>query len=69
VGLTAAFSNALSRHGISCNVVAGYFHDHIFVDQKHAQQAMEVLRALSRGAMTNEVVLREESGFHQNIFE
>jgi uncharacterized protein len=49
VGLTAAFSTALAEAGISCNVVAGYFHDHIFVDGPRAQQALEVLRQLSGG--------------------
>lgn len=48
VGLTAAFSNALGSAGISCNVVAAYYHDHIFVDKKDAERAMEVLWALSR---------------------
>ena len=43
VGLTAVFSKALSDENISCNVVAGYFHDHIFVDHKDAQKAMSVL--------------------------
>jgi uncharacterized protein len=43
VGLTAAFSKALSDHDISCNVVAAYYHDHIFVDKKDAARAMEVL--------------------------
>ena len=47
VGLTAAFSKALSENGISCNVVAAYYHDHIFVDQKDAVQAMEVLNKFS----------------------
>ena len=47
VGLTAAFSTALSNYGISCNVVAAYYHDHIFVDRKDADKAMEVLNSFS----------------------
>ena len=47
VGLTAAFSKALAQENISCNVVAGYFHDHIFVDKKDAQKALAVLNKLS----------------------
>ena len=47
VGLTAAFSKALAEEHISCNVVAGYFHDHIFVDKKMADKAMAALNRLS----------------------
>jgi len=47
VGLTAAFSKALSENGISCNVVAAFYHDHIFVAQKDAAKAMEILNAFS----------------------
>lgn len=50
VGLTAAFSRALADHGISANVIAGYYHDHIFVPDTHADQAMSALDALSRPA-------------------
>jgi ribosomal protein S18 acetylase RimI-like enzyme len=50
VGLTAAFSDALGRAGISCNVVAGACHDHIFVPQHLAQAAMDVLIRLQQGA-------------------
>ncbi len=48
VGLTAAFSQALTQVGISCNVVAGFFHDHIFVVEKRASEAMDVLNNLSK---------------------
>lgn len=47
VGLTAAFSKALGNAGISCNVVAAYNHDHIFVDKKDGKKAMEVLNNLA----------------------
>jgi uncharacterized protein len=48
VGFTAAFSKALTEENISCNVVTGYFHDHIFVDKNDAEKAMEVLNRLSK---------------------
>ncbi|WP_139958843.1 ACT domain-containing protein [Flavicella sediminum] len=47
VGLTAAFSKALSENGISCNVVAAYYHDHIFVAKKDTQKTMEILNKFS----------------------
>ncbi|MEO7990917.1 MAG: ACT domain-containing protein [Chryseolinea sp.] len=47
VGLTAAFSKALSEKGISCNVVAAFYHDHIFVNKKDADEAMRILTQLS----------------------
>ncbi len=43
VGLTAAFSGKLSEHGISANVVAGYYHDHLFVPSQQAERAMAAL--------------------------
>lgn len=48
VGLTAAVSNALTRAGIPCNMVAGYHHDHCFVPIELAYRAMEVLQELTR---------------------
>ena len=48
VGLTAAVANALSKHNISCNVVAAFYHDHIFVSTKDATKAMSVLQEFSK---------------------
>lgn len=49
VGLTAAFAGALGKAGISCNVIAGYYHDHLFVGQADAGRAMQVLQQLAAG--------------------
>jgi hypothetical protein len=48
VGLTAAVSRKLTEHGISANVIAGYYHDHIFVPKEHAEKAIEALNELIR---------------------
>jgi hypothetical protein len=47
VGLTAAYSTALANEGISCNVVAGFFHDHLFVNFKDAKKTMGILQSIS----------------------
>ncbi|MFE4455038.1 ACT domain-containing protein [Streptomyces sp. NPDC056796] len=47
VGLTAAVALALTDAGISCNVVAGYHHDHLFVPYARATDAVGVLEALA----------------------
>lgn len=46
VGLTAACSTALARAGISCNVLAGFHHDHLLVPRDRADDALGILRAL-----------------------
>ena len=45
IGFTAAFSAVLGQAGISCNVVAGINHDHIFVPSHQAALAMTELKA------------------------
>lgn len=48
VGLTAAFSKQLTQHNISANVIAGYYHDHIFVPKEKANLAIKALEKLSK---------------------
>ena len=48
VGLTAAVSKSLAEANISCNVVAAFYHDHIFVPVKDAERAMNMLENLSK---------------------
>lgn len=48
VGLTAAFTTALGTAGISCNVLAGAYHDHILVPVARTNDAMRVLLELAR---------------------
>lgn len=48
VGLTAAISNKLAVHGISANVIAGYFHDHIFVQREVAERAVLAIEELTQ---------------------
>lgn len=43
VGITATISTALAREGIGCNVIAAFYHDHIFVQSEDAIKAMAIL--------------------------
>ncbi|KAH8597000.1 ACT domain-containing protein [Bisporella sp. PMI_857] len=47
VGLTAAFATALMEKGISANVVAGFYHDHLYVAWDDREKALEALKELS----------------------
>ncbi|MEU6933677.1 ACT domain-containing protein [Streptomyces sp. NPDC046374] len=47
VGLTAAVARELAEAGLSCNVVAGFHHDHLFVEHARAGEALATLNALS----------------------
>ncbi len=46
VGLTAAFSAALTDEGISCNVIAGYHHDHLLVPADRVDDAIAAIESL-----------------------
>lgn len=47
VGLTAEVSSTLASNGIPANIIAGYFHDHVFVPGDKAEKAMELLEGLA----------------------
>ncbi len=47
VGLTAAVAGALAQANISCNLMAGYYHDHLFVAAADGERALAVLTQLA----------------------
>ncbi|WTP05476.1 ACT domain-containing protein [Microbispora hainanensis] len=48
VGLTAAVARELAAAGLSCNVVAGFHHDHLFVPYERVADAVALLEDLAR---------------------
>jgi hypothetical protein len=46
VGLTAVMATELAKHGISANVVAAFYHDHVFVQYELRQKAIHLLEGL-----------------------
>lgn len=48
VGLTAKIATALAGEGISANMIAGYFHDHVFVPWEQREAALAILNCLGR---------------------
>jgi hypothetical protein len=50
VGLTAALSSLLAEVGISANIVAALYHDHLFVQWDRSEQALSLLKRCSSPA-------------------
>lgn len=46
VGLTAVMATELAKYGISANVVAAFYHDHVFVQYELRQKATQLLESL-----------------------
>lgn len=46
VGVTAAVSGVLADHGIACNVIAGFHHDHLLVPAARCDAAIAAIRSL-----------------------
>ncbi len=55
VGLTAHFSKTLADAGISCNVVAGFYHDHLFVPWACRDEALRRLQNLTESPVQSDV--------------
>eukprot|EP00658_Telonema_sp_P-2_P038035 TRINITY_DN27343_c0_g1_i7.p1 TRINITY_DN27343_c0_g1~~TRINITY_DN27343_c0_g1_i7.p1 ORF type:complete len:147 (+),score=41.81 TRINITY_DN27343_c0_g1_i7:60-500(+) len=53
VGFTAAFARALGNENMSCNVMAGFYHDHLFVDHSKGPEAVQVLQKLREQSIRN----------------
>jgi hypothetical protein len=47
VGLMAAVSAALAKHGIPCNPVSAFLHDHLFVPWDRRDDALDALSHLT----------------------
>ncbi|WP_299873355.1 ACT domain-containing protein [uncultured Sulfitobacter sp.] len=47
VGFIARIATELARHGMGVNPVSGFFHDHLFVPDGRAQDALGILDALA----------------------
>lgn len=47
VGLTAVIATKLAEHNISANVIAAYYHDHVFVQSLFAEAALAALAELT----------------------
>ena len=48
IGLTARVASALTEEGISCNCIAAFHHDHLFIDKESAPRALGILQRLSK---------------------
>ena len=51
VGMIAAIARALADDGISTNVVAAFYHDHVFVPWDRLYEAMQVLARFGNGGV------------------
>ena len=49
VGFLAAVAAHLAGHDMGVNPVSGFYHDHLFVPEDRADDAMRALHALARG--------------------
>lgn len=49
VGFIARIATALARHGMGVNPVSGFYHDHLFVPEGRAAEALRILSEIAQG--------------------
>jgi uncharacterized protein len=54
VGFLAAIAGRLAEAGISVNAVSAYYHDHLFVPEHRADEALHLLRDMSKSGSAAE---------------
>lgn len=52
VGFMAVVGRALADEGISVNTVAGYWHDHLFIEEGKAEEAVRVIEGVREKALS-----------------
>ena len=52
LGLTSVVTSLLAERGITTNVIAGFYHDHIFVPSDRSDEAMQALKELASSPNT-----------------
>jgi hypothetical protein len=50
LGLTSVVTSLLAERGITTNVIAGFYHDHMFVPSERTDEAMKALKELASQA-------------------
>lgn len=56
IGFLATVAASLAKAGIPCNAVAAYHHDHLFVPQQLAEEAMSLLVGLTSSGSTSAAI-------------
>ena len=52
VGFIARIASELARHDMGVNPVSAFYHDHLFVPENRADDAMEILRGFAEGRLS-----------------
>lgn len=48
IGFLAKITDELAKHNISVNPVSAYYHDHLFIPEENAEEALIILKQLKK---------------------